>query len=99
MLFRSGEKLDGNGPLYKGGEGPFPNKPATLVGDSKYDAMAPGTMFHSLTYGLNSMGSYASQLNTQQRWMIIHYIKEKQAASASAPPTAIGDTAAAKKLK
>lgn len=80
-----GEKLDGNGPLYKGGEGPFPNKPATLVGDAKYEAMAPGTMFHSITYGLNSMGSYASQLSTQQRWMIIHYIKEKQAAKSSAP--------------
>ncbi|MDZ4809310.1 MAG: cytochrome c [Bacteroidota bacterium] len=78
-----GEKLDGNGPLYKGGEGPFPNKPSTLVGDAKYDAMAPGTMFHSLTYGLNSMGSYASQLSTEQRWMIIHYIKEKQAANSS----------------
>lgn len=79
-----GEKLDGNGPLYKGGEGPFPNKPATLVGDPKYTAMAPGTMFHSITYGFNSMGSYASQLSTEQRWMIIHYIKEKQAASSPA---------------
>ena len=79
-----GEKLDGNGPLYKGGDGPFPNKPAALVGDAKYDAMAPGTMFHSITYGLNSMGGYASQVSTQQRWMIIHYIKEKQAANSSA---------------
>ena len=79
-----GEKLDGNGPLYKGGDGPFPIKPAALVGDAKYDAMAPGTMFHSITYGLNSMGGYASQVSTQQRWMIIHYIKEKQAANSSA---------------
>jgi mono/diheme cytochrome c family protein len=78
-----GEKLDGNGPLYKGGEGPFPNKPATLVGDAKYTAMTEGTMFHSITYGKNSMGSYASQLSTAQRWMVIHYIKEKQAAAAS----------------
>ena len=85
-----GEKLDGNGPLYKDGEGPFPNKPATLVGDAKYTAMGEGTMFHSITYGFNSMGSYASQLTTTQRWMVIHYIKEKQAAggngaSATAP--------------
>lgn len=78
-----GEKLDGNGPLYKGGDGPFPSKPATLVGDPKYAAMAEGTMFHSVTYGKNMMGSYASQLSTEQRWMIIHYIKEKQAASAT----------------
>ena len=56
----------------------FPAKPATLVGDAKYTAMTEGTMFHSITYGFNTMGSYASQLSTQQRWMVIHYIKEKQ---------------------
>jgi mono/diheme cytochrome c family protein len=73
-----GEKLDGNGPLFKGGEGPFPAKPATLVGDPKYMNMAEGTMYHSITYGFNTMGSYASQLSSEQRWMVIHYIKEKQ---------------------
>ena len=76
-----GEKLDGNGPLWKEGSGPFPAKPATLVGDPKYTAMTDGMMFHSITYGKNTMGSYASQLNTEQRWMVIHYIKEKQAAA------------------
>ncbi|HRF17526.1 MAG TPA: cytochrome c [Chitinophagaceae bacterium] len=85
-----GEKLDGNGPLYKGGDGPFPNKPATLVGDAKYTAMTEGTMFHSITYGRNSMGGHASQLSTKQRWMIVHYIKEKQAASTPAPATGTG---------
>jgi Cytochrome C oxidase, cbb3-type, subunit III len=78
-----GSKLDGNGPLYKGGDGPFISKPATLVGDAKYESMAEGTMFHSVTYGKNAMGSYASQLSPKQRWMIIHYIKEKQAAKSS----------------
>jgi mono/diheme cytochrome c family protein len=90
-----GEKMDGNGPLYKGGDGPFPNKPATLLGDAKYEAMPEGTMFHSLTYGRNSMGSHASQLSTSQRWMIVHYIKDKQAAgkAASAEPAApVADT-------
>lgn len=83
-----GPKLDGNGPLYKGGDGPFIAKPATLVGDAKYEAMAEGTMFHSVTYGLNAMGSYASQLNTKQRWMVIAYIKAKQAAKLLATPAA-----------
>lgn len=83
-----GAKLDGNGPLWKGGEGPFPNKPAALVGDAKYVAMKEGTMFHSVTYGFNSMGSYASQLNTQQRWMVIAYIKSKQGAGAAKDTTA-----------
>ncbi|MBM3415934.1 MAG: cytochrome c [Bacteroidetes bacterium] len=92
-----GEKLDGNGPLYKGGDGPFAAKPATLVGDPKYMAMTEGTMFHSVTYGFNTMGSYASQLSTEQRWMVIHYIKEKQAAStggaAATAPLAADSTA------
>ncbi len=76
-----GTKLDGNGPLYKGGDGPFPAKPATLVGDAKYEAMPEGQMFYSVTYGKNKMGSYASQLDTRQRWMVIAYIKSKQAAA------------------
>ena len=83
-----GTKLDGNGPLYKDGSGPFPSKPATLVGDAKYETMPDGQMFYSITYGKNTMGSYASQLATRQRWMIIHYIKAqvaKKAASATAP--------------
>jgi hypothetical protein len=33
------------------------------------------------------MGSYASQLTTKQRWMIVHYINEKQA-NANAKPAA-----------
>ena len=76
-----GTKLDGNGPLYRGGDGPFPAKPATLVGDKKYETMPEGQMYYSVTYGKNKMGSYASQLNTQQRWMVIAYIKAKQGAS------------------
>ena len=74
-----GPKLDGNGPLYKGGDGPYPAKPATLVGDAKIEAMPVGQMFYSVTYGKNLMGSYASQLNRKQRWQIIAYIKQKQA--------------------
>jgi len=99
-----GAKLDGNGPLYKGGDGPFPSKPAQLVGDARYEAMPEGQMFYSATYGKNKMGSYASQLNTEQRWMVIGYIKSQQgagkttAASANAPvPVKNADSTAAKK--
>jgi hypothetical protein len=31
------------------------------------------------------MGSYASQLSTRQRWMIISYIKDKQKAAGGTP--------------
>jgi len=103
-----GPKLDGNGPLYKDGNGPYAAKPANLSGsDAKYVAMAEGTMFHSITYGKNMMGSYASQVTPKQRWMIISYIKSKQqaakpAAGAATPATtgaapAGKDSTAAKK--
>jgi mono/diheme cytochrome c family protein len=82
-----GKNLDGNGPLYKAGEGPYPAKPATLVGDAKYEAMPEGQMFYSIAYGKNLMGSYASQLTRRQRWEVIAYIKHKQKeAKASAAP-------------
>ena len=40
--------------------------------------MKDGEIFHSITYGKNLMGSYASQLTREQRWQVIHYIKSKQ---------------------
>ena len=83
-----GSKMDGNGPLYKGGEGPYAAKPATLVGDPVIEALSEGTIFHVQTYGKNLMGSYASQLSRKQRWMISSFIKSKQAASKGPNPTA-----------
>ncbi len=91
-----GSKLDGNGPLYNGGNGPFPAKPATLVGDAKYESMPEGQMFYSVTYGKNMMGSYASQLSTRQRWMVIAYIKSKQGGAAGTG-TKTADSTATKK--
>ncbi len=49
--------------------------------------MPEGKMYHSITYGKNLMGSHASQLSPDQRWMIISYIKE-QATKAAAPAEA-----------
>ena len=77
-----GKKLDGNGPLHVSGA--FAAAPKNFIGDPKMIAMAEGTMFHSVTYGIRSMGSYASQLNTERRWMVIAYIKSKQAKPADA---------------
>jgi len=102
-----GTKLDGNGPLYKDGAGPFSAQPANLSGaNPKYTTMSEGTMFHSITYGKGAMGSYASQVSAKQRWMIVSYIKAKQggsaapaAATAAKDSTAAGkDSSAAKKM-
>lgn len=90
-----GAKLDGNGPLFKGGDGPFSAAPRNLVSDPITLSMAEGTMFHSITYGKNAMGSYASQLTTEQRWMIVHYIKEKQKSGSGGTTKMAADTAAA----
>lgn len=93
-----GAKLDGNGPLWKGGDGPFPAAPKDLT-DPVIGAQGDGQLFYTITYGKNKMGSYASQLNSKQRWMVIHYIKEKlgkPAASATPATEAAADSSAAK---
>jgi len=59
-----------------------------------YVKMADGTMYHSINYGRNNMGSYASQLSVKQRWQIIQYLRTLQPkatatdAAASAPAAA-----------
>jgi len=33
-----------------------------------------GSIFHVITYGLNSMGSHANQLSQQERWQVAAYV-------------------------
>lgn len=89
-----GSKLDGNGPLYNGGNGPFAAAPKNLIADPVVKVMPDGQMFYSITYGKGQMGSYASQLSTTQRWEVIHYIKAKQAETNGGPavPSAADST-------
>lgn len=88
-----GTRLDGNGPLYKGGEGPYPAPPRNLTDDYS-KALADGQMYHVIMYGKGMMGSYASQVQPEERWWIIRYIREKQAGNktAGADSTAAGGT-------
>jgi mono/diheme cytochrome c family protein len=101
-----GQKLDGNGPLYNGGNGPYAAAPRNLVTDPVVANMPDGQMFYSITYGKGAMGPYGPQLSTSQRWMIVHYINAKQneagggsAAPAQSDSTAVssGDSAATAK--
>lgn len=87
-----GSKLDGNGPLWKDGSGPFTSAPKNLM---TLD-MPDGQMFYSITYGKNMMGSYASQITDKQRWMVIHYIKAQQAAKSASAKPAAGDSTGTK---
>ncbi|MFI5196011.1 MAG: c-type cytochrome [Chitinophagales bacterium] len=71
-----GPNLDGQGPLFASGK--FASMPANFK-DAKYLHMPAGQMYAGVTFGKNMMGSYASQLDTKQRWMVIAYIKKMQA--------------------
>lgn len=72
-----GTKLDGNGPLWKDGNGPYPAAPRPL--NAEYaKALTDGHYFHVITYGKGQMGSYASQLSPEERWWVIKYIRSKQ---------------------
>ena len=90
-----GTNLDGNGPLFNGGQGPYPAAPANLVSNARYVDMPDGQMYYSITYGKNMMGSYASQLNSMQRWDVIAYIRFKQGQKAGGGAAAGGSTTAA----
>lgn len=69
-----GEKADGQGPLAVSGKvGGIANLTLPM-----YTDMADGTMYHSITYGRGLMGSYASQLDRRQRWMVINYLRTLQ---------------------
>ncbi len=87
-----GTKLDGNGPLWKDGEGPYPAKPQVLNGDYA-KALSDGQMYHVITYGKGQMGSYASQLFSEQRWWIIDYIRSNQGGAAGSDTAATTGTA------
>ncbi|MGZ3848025.1 MAG: c-type cytochrome [Flavisolibacter sp.] len=78
-----GDKLDGNGPLFNNGNGPFPAQPRPLNADYAKN-LSDGHIFHVITYGKGAMGSYASQVNPTQRWWIIKYIRSKQGGGATA---------------
>lgn len=85
-----------NGPLATSGK---IGGVANLTAEA-YIKMADGTMYHSIYYGKNNMGSYASQLSRIQRWKIVQYIRTlqpKPAAQTSATAPAKADTATVKK--
>ncbi|CAM4099371.1 c-type cytochrome [Zobellia nedashkovskayae] len=64
-----GDKGDGQGTLVKREK---------ILGVPKYSDPARnitiGTTYHTIHYGLNSMGSYASQMNTKEMWQVSEYV-------------------------
>jgi mono/diheme cytochrome c family protein len=96
-----GTALDGQGPLFASGK--FASMPANFK-DAKYLHMPVGQMYAAIKYGKNMMGSYASQLDIKQRWMVLAYIKKVQSENGgdaftygeAAPAPAATDTTKAK---
>lgn len=68
-----GKKGDGQGQIVQRGK--FPPPPAY---DGPLKDLPVGKMYHTLQYGKGLMGSHASQLTPDERWMIIHYIQKLQ---------------------
>ncbi len=54
-----------------------------ILGIPSYDdagrAITPGSIYHTIYYGKNSMGSYANQLNEEERWQVVAYVSKLKA--------------------
>lgn len=60
----------------------YPAPPSYSKGQSSRGGamkdLTDGKIYHTITYGLNAMGSYASQLNPDERWKVVLYIHQLQ---------------------
>jgi mono/diheme cytochrome c family protein len=90
-----GEAGGGDGSLIATGK--FPPPPSYFAGVSSRGGnmrdLTDGKIYHTIVYGLNLMGPHASQLNPEERWKVVMYVK--QLMKAGAPATA--DTTATPK--
>ena len=62
-----GEKGDGKGNLVK-------REKFLGVPNYKDREITEGSIYHVITYGLNSMGSHANQLSQEERWQVADYV-------------------------
>ena len=42
-------------------------------------AITAGSIYHVIYYGRNTMGSYANQLNEEERWQVVAYVEKLKA--------------------
>ncbi len=77
-----GENGTGNGHIVELGKYPAP--PSYATGNSSRGGalkdLTDGQIYHTIQYGLNLMGSYASQLSPEERWKVVMYVNELQKA-------------------
>ncbi len=69
-----GNKGDGQGKLVKREK---------ILGIPSYSdigrAITEGSIYHTIYYGKNAMGSYANQLNEEERWQVVAYVLQLKA--------------------
>ena len=69
----------GDGPII----GRFPNPPSLLA--DRVKGLPDGQLFHVITHGSGIMVSYAAQVPADDRWRVIHYLRQLQGPE-GAPP-------------
>ncbi|MBE9585639.1 cytochrome c [Mucilaginibacter sp. JRF] len=74
-----GIKGEGDGLVVAHG---YPAPPSYSKGQSSRGGamkdLTDGKIYHTITYGVNAMGSYASQLSPQERWKVVAYVHHLQ---------------------
>ena len=63
----------GGGPVTKRG---YPPPPSLL--SERVRAMKDGQLFHLVTLGYRNMPAYASQIERQDRWQVVEYLRQLQ---------------------
>ncbi|MEH3114050.1 cytochrome c [Pedobacter terrae] len=75
-----GDKGDGQGHLVKIEK--FSGVPAYQTGASSRGGnmvdLTAGKIYHTITYGVNNMGSHASQISPTDRWKVVMYVQQLQ---------------------
>jgi cytochrome c5 len=69
-----GYHAEGDGRL----RGQFPNPPS--LHSEKVRNWSDGRIFHVITEGQNAMPSYSTQLNEEERWAVVNYVRALQRA-------------------
>jgi len=69
-----GDQGDGQGFLYTSGRYPYP--PASLVTEAM-EGYPDGELYHAITVGFGVMGQHGSMIGQDDRWKIIHYIRQE----------------------
>jgi len=67
-----------------------------ILGVPSYDdqgrAITEGSVYHVMYYGINTMGSYASQMSEKELWQVDHYVMQLKDALEGKPERAYANT-------